>query len=137
MICSACRVRFPRTKIDSFRYEAGAWCSEICATDHGWYWHNFTGELAAALLAHLLDACGPAIEVGRSFTASEQRLLNDAVALVGFESGAERKAGPPASLAMLQERLAGLVRSDDVSLGEQSIALLAMTLMVIRTTAIS
>ena len=100
MTCQSCGVRFSKSKADAFEHEDEAWCSEVCASDAGWVGHATTRSLTQMIvdaLGDLLKRMPPSCPL----TPREQRFLDHALAIVSFESGAQRKAGPPATLPLL------------------------------------
>jgi hypothetical protein len=88
-----------------------------------------------ALLRQLLSAV-QLVRLDRILSPWDQVHLNDAIAIVSFESGAERRAGPIASVPLLRARLELLLRQPHgYCFGCGTIAQLATTLVLLRTHA--
>jgi len=137
MTCQACGVRFSKTKTDRFEQKAvdsddledQTFCSANCATEFGWYDTEDTFSRTAALLAELLYAVKDA-PVSRIFTHRERQSLNDTLAIVSCESGAERKVGPPVTLPLLLAALKKLP-TDDLSFWSETLAQLEETVAML------
>jgi hypothetical protein len=140
LTCLFCRVRFRKTKIDRFEYtptrseKAEGWrnesyCSEACSHENGWNTTNDTEEESAEVVAKLLAAV-KAQPPDRAFSREERQSLNDTLAIVRFESGAERNAGAPMTLPMLQAALEKL--GDGLNFRDETLDQLEDTLRVLR-----
>ena len=130
MICQECGVRFSDTKIDRFEYEDETFCSENCSSEAGWHGTDDTSRRTAALFAELVHAVKDTPPT-RVFTRRERQSLNDTLAILNFESGAARKAGPPATLPLILARVKKLQRTDDWCFGFCTLAQLEETIAML------
>ena len=104
MICQQCGVEFATTKIDAVVSAEDIYCSEFCCASEGWFTDRHLGQRTAALLQEL-ESTVERVPQSRVFTPPEQLLLQDTLAILRSESGAQRAAGPPMTLPLI---LAGL-----------------------------
>ena len=114
MICQECGVEFATTKIDAVVSAQDVYCSEFCCASEGWYTVGHLGQRTAALLQELETAV-ERVPQHRVFTALEQPLLEDTLAILRSESGAQRAAGPHVRLGRKPVRVADRSRGQRFS----------------------
>ena len=142
MICQECGVEFATTKIDAVVVsEQDVYCSEFCCVSEGWFTDRHLSQRTAALLQKLENTI-ERVPQHRVFTALEQPLLEDTLAILRSESGAQRAAGPPATLPLILAALRqlradgwygpGVSQGKEPAFWEETLVQLEATLIVLQ-----
>ncbi len=101
MVCHTCGVTFAETKADAMVGGKHSYCSESCGMADGWFGtgKHLSQETAATLQE--LEDVALRVPLDRVWLPHEQQSLDDTLAILTSESGAERRAGPPATVALI------------------------------------